>query len=88
MLHDGDKKYNWVFMTRLTLEQILILNLQERIPEGSMAYTKKEDAYLALKKYTGQDFGNDIEKWKSWVEENGLSILDSLKNESSKHKIF
>jgi hypothetical protein len=49
-------------MTRLTLEQILILNLQERIPEGSTAYTKKEDAYLALKKYTGQDFGNDIEK--------------------------
>ncbi len=75
-------------MTRLTLEQILILNLQERIPEGSMVYTKKEDAYLALKKYTGQDFGSDIEKWKKWVEENGLPNLDSLINASSKHKQF
>ncbi len=70
-------------MSRLTLEQILILNLQGKIPEGSMAYSRKEDAYLALKKWTGQDFGDDIERWEKWVKENGLPILDSYIKESS-----
>ena len=62
-------------MTRLTLEQILIFNLKQKLSEGSMAYMKKDKAYLTLKKYTGQDFGDAIEKWEKWVEDNGLPFL-------------
>ena len=70
-------------MSRLTLDEFLILNLQEKIPEDAMGYSKKENAYLELKKYTGQDFGDDIEKWKKWVEENGLPLLATSLKESS-----
>ena len=70
-------------MTRLTLEQILILNLKQKLPEGSMAYMQKNEAYLALKKCTGQDFGDDIDKWQKWVEDNRLPHLFSSLNESN-----
>ncbi len=36
-------------MTHLTLEQILIFNLKQKLSEGSMAYMKKDEAYLTLR---------------------------------------
>lgn len=69
-------------MTRLTLEEIYISNLKERIPEGSMAYMTKEDAYIELKKWTGQDFGYDADKWEQWIKDNGLPLMDILPKKS------
>lgn len=62
-------------MTRLKLGQMFIKNLKEEIGEGSTAHMTKEDAYYALKKWTGQDFGYDADKWKKWIEDNGFPIL-------------
>ena len=65
-------------MPRLTLEEIYILSLREKLPEGSMAYMTKESAYLELKKWTGQDFGYDANKWEQWIKDNGLPPMDIL----------
>jgi hypothetical protein len=62
-------------MSRLTPEQRAILNLRGEIPEGTMAYLTREDAYALLKKHTNQDFGYDADKWEKWIEENGLPML-------------
>jgi hypothetical protein len=50
-------------MTRLTLEQLLLANLEERMPIGGWGYMTKEDAYESLKEMTGQDFGYDLKAW-------------------------
>jgi len=63
-------------MTRLTLDEIYILSLKEELPEGSVAYMTKEDAYNSLKKWTGQDFGYDADKWEQWVDDNGLPLMN------------
>jgi hypothetical protein len=58
-------------MSRLTLEQILLLNLEQKIPEeDAMVYCSREQAYEWLKENTGQDFGYDVEAWKQWFKEN------------------
>jgi hypothetical protein len=67
-------------MTRLTLEEIFIKNIKQELPEASMAYMTKEAAYAARKKWTGQDFGYDAEKWKKWIDENGIPLLNITPN--------
>jgi hypothetical protein len=58
-------------MSRLTLQQTFLLNLKQEIPEWDMmSYMTREEAYEALKKHTGQDFGYDIEAWERWFREN------------------
>lgn len=58
-------------MSRLTLEQILIFNLAQKISEDNrMAYMTREDAYETLKKYTDEDFGYDTHAWERWFREN------------------
>jgi hypothetical protein len=49
-------------MTRLEFGERLIKNLKREIAEESTAYMSKENAYLALKNCTGQDFGYDADK--------------------------
>jgi hypothetical protein len=62
-------------MTRLTLEQLLLVNLAENMP-GPMAwgYMPKEDAYTMLKQLTGQDFGYDMTAWKAWLRKNKVDF--------------
>jgi len=46
---------------------ILIKNLNGEIPQYVVReYLPKEAAYGQLKELTGQDFGMDAKKWKSW----------------------
>ena len=55
-------------MTRLTLEQLLLVNLAEQMPSRfTLGYMTKEDAYERLKEMTGQDFGYDLDAWKAWL---------------------
>jgi hypothetical protein len=61
-------------MTRLSVDydELLIANLREEIPKGTMPYMSRDEAYKELKVGTGQDFGFDGNKWKEWIEVNGL----------------
>lgn len=62
-------------MSRLTLEQILIFNLDQRISEDDrMTYMTREDAYETLKECTCQDFGYDAKAWKKWFRENEFEV--------------
>lgn len=64
-------------MTRLTLNELLLKNLKQELPEGSTAYMTQKSAYNALKKWTGQDFGYDAQKWEDWISQNGFPVVFS-----------
>lgn len=66
-------------MTRLTFDQLLIVNLKERLPKGVRGYMTKESAYLALKEFSGEDFGDDIEAWERWYKDNKKSLKETIK---------
>jgi hypothetical protein len=58
---------------RIKPYRIMLNNLAEKY-KGQAKYRKvfqsKEDAYEMLKRYTGQDFGYDIDSWERWLKEN------------------
>jgi hypothetical protein len=56
-------------MSHLTLSQILVLNLEGKIPpERTRQYLTKEKALEELRHRTGQDFGYDVDAWKRWFK--------------------
>ena len=60
-------------MSRLTLYQGLLLNLEGQIrPEQKRLYLGKEEALRQLREHTGQDFGDDVEAWRRWLRERSL----------------
>jgi N6-adenosine-specific RNA methylase IME4 len=56
-------------MTRLKAEQILLLNLEQKIPDHTLVYCLSEQAHSELKGMTGQDFGYDVKAWKQWFKD-------------------
>jgi hypothetical protein len=48
---------------------VLLFNLAEVLPEKSLYYTPREEAYRQLRETTGQDFGYDIARWEQWGRE-------------------
>jgi len=55
---------------RLTPIERLLKNLKEEIPPYMRReFLPKDVAYEKLKKMTGQDFGNNIEQWETWIQE-------------------
>lgn len=58
-------------MSRLTLYQGLLLNLEGKV-RGGRAYLPKQEAYRKLKQLTGQDFGDDAPAWRRWLIAQGL----------------
>lgn len=62
-------------MIRLTAKQILLRNLQQRIPQQhKRLYMTREEAYEMLKERTGQDFGYDVDAWKKWLKANPKTL--------------
>lgn len=61
-------------MSQLSLLEGLLLNLKGEIEERRREYLPREDAYRSLKLHTGQDFGDDIEKWEAWIKTNPKSV--------------
>ncbi len=57
---------------RLKPEELFIENLAGNISKETMQYMAKERALEMLKKASGEDFGYDIEKWKSWLNQKSL----------------
>jgi hypothetical protein len=49
---------------------IALTNLAELLPETSLYYTPKDEAYELLKQYSKQDFGMDVLKWEEWGRAN------------------
>jgi hypothetical protein len=62
-------------MSLLSPHERLFLCLAGRIADTRLEYCSKDQAYERLKNLTGQDFGNDLEKWKQWLTRNGLLRL-------------
>ena len=64
-------------MSQLTPLELLLVNLKGEIQQRQRGYLPKEQAYEALKFHTGQDFGDNIEKWEAWIRANPMSIKAS-----------
>jgi hypothetical protein len=48
----------------------LLKNLKEEIPSYMRReYLPRDVAYEKLKRMTGQDFGDNIEQWETWISE-------------------
>lgn len=62
-------------MSRLLPLQGLLLNLKQQIPVHDRAYLPKERALELLRRWTHQDFGDDLAAWESWIaaHERGLA---------------
>lgn len=60
-------------MSRLTLFEGLLMNLNQEIKEGRREYLSPDEAYRKLKDLTGQDFGYDVDKWRHWIKQNKAS---------------
>ena len=57
-------------VVRLTPIERLLKNLKEEIPPYMRReFLPKDVAYEKLKQMTGQDFGNNIEQWETWIRE-------------------
>ena len=75
-------------MSRITLFQGLLMNLNQSIEVNRREYLTREEAYQQLKSLSGQDFGYDVESWKKWLKEN-IGAQYSIKNAgiSSSHHL-
>ena len=56
-------------MSRLTLYQGLLLNLEGKIDPARREYLSKEKALELLRHHTRQDFGSDVAAWKAWIRD-------------------
>jgi hypothetical protein len=55
---------------RLTPIERLLRNFKEEIPSYMRReYLPKDVAYEKLKRMTGQDFGDNVEQWETWIKE-------------------
>lgn len=54
---------------RTLFHEILLLNLEQKYHSDHHLYRTREDAYMELKHYTGQDFGYDVVAWRQWFKE-------------------
>ncbi|MCW8880131.1 MAG: hypothetical protein OQJ89_09315 [Kangiellaceae bacterium] len=54
---------------KITPEELFIENMAGRFPESSKNYIPKEEAYEKRKRFTGKDFGYDVDKWRQWLEQ-------------------
>ncbi|HLN30407.1 MAG TPA: hypothetical protein VK395_21875 [Gemmataceae bacterium] len=56
-------------MIMLSLQEIMLLNLEGQLQEDDNRRVPKDQALQTLKKYTGQDFGYDAAQWRTWLLE-------------------
>lgn len=48
--------------------QLAIANLKRQLEEDDRGFMSVEEAVQELRRLSGLDFGNDIERWESWVK--------------------
>lgn len=66
------------FEMQLFPGQLAIANLKRQLEEDDRGFMSVEEAVQELRELSGLDFGNDIERWESWVKLNYVST-DELK---------
>jgi hypothetical protein len=56
--------------------------MEGRIPERwTQEYWPKDKAYEIAKRWTGQDFGHDVNAWKEWIANNKEKLsVDSYRD--------
>ena len=54
-------------MSRSGIFQLLLRGLEGTSDPNTLHYLSREEAYQELKQRTGQDFGQDVEKWREYV---------------------
>ena len=47
--------------------QLLLHGLEGMSDPNTLHYVSREAAYQELKERTGQDFGQDVEKWREYI---------------------
>ena len=57
-------------MSRIPFYRRLIMNIEGNIPQVQRAYMPIDEAYRTLRESTGQDFHEDLDKWKKWLKDN------------------
>lgn len=57
-------------MTTLKWNDLLLANLRQQLRTTQIGYMTREEAYLTLKEYTGQDFNYDVKAWAKWLKNN------------------
>lgn len=75
-------------MSTITLLDGLLMNLKGEIAERRREYLPKKEAIVQLKHHTGQDFGDDVEKWSDWIKSHPQSIRRSSVNVSARANKF
>jgi hypothetical protein len=75
-------------MSTITLFDGLLMNLKGEIAERRREYLPKKEAIAQLKHHTGQDFGDDVEKWTEWIKSHPHSIRRSSVNVSERANKF
>lgn len=69
----------------LTPYQLFLANLKQEIPSHQRGYMTREEAYRALKKVSGQDFGLDIEAWREWCDQQEQKDREAIENAVGEH---
>ena len=49
----------------------LLRNFEQRVSSRSLYFMPREKAYEGLKSFTGEDFGDDVQRWRKWGIEHG-----------------
>jgi hypothetical protein len=61
---------NWGFSREMFVNPPRFLrywsNFRHLLPEDSLYYVPKNEAYEKLKQFSGQDFGDDEKLWEQW----------------------
>ena len=65
---------------RLMPHRIYLMALEGIKTLHGRALPSMEDAALALRRLTGQDFGHDTEKWSAWIKANRKGLYGRKKS--------
>lgn len=66
-------------MPRNTPLELCIANLRGDYPPGAIGFMSMEEVLRELKQITGQDFGNDVLGWESWLRANPERVPNRAK---------
>ena len=59
-------------MSMLSLFEVLVLCLAQEFDARRDNYMPRELAHERLKQLTGQDFGFNVDEWRTWLAAQGL----------------
>jgi hypothetical protein len=61
-------------MSLMSRWQILLANLEGAVPKGTLAYLPRGDVLGELRVWTGQDFGYDAARWRTYLRDQRAAL--------------